>query len=188
MFPRSINLLDPPSKPASKTDVVLNWILVWGRALTLICILFIVGVFTYRVIVDTKRNQLIEDVTDATERVNQVQEIQAKQIAIQSVLNQIETEHQTQKLLSNKSFFYSSYVTKASKIESLSISNENATFELVFDNLSKFKEFESSINLDPKIISTQYKLDETYSSGVPGEVKITGHVLFYNETDQITQQ
>lgn len=187
MFPRSINLLDPPSKPSSKTDVVLNWILVWGRALTLICILFIVGVFTYRVIVDTKRNQLIEDVADATERVKQMQEVQAKQIAIQNVLNQLETEHQSQKLLSEKTFFYNSYISKASRIESFTISNENATFELVFNNLAEFKTFESSINQDPKIGSTQYKLDESYSSGIPGEVKIEGYVAFFNENNQITQ-
>lgn len=187
MFPRSINLLDPPSKPASKTDVVLNWILVWGRALTLICIVFIVGVFAYRVVIDTKRNQLIEDVGDAYTRVTQMQEIQNKQLGIQNILQNIKLENQNQKLLSQKSFFFTNYVSKASKIDSLSISYDNASFELIFDNMNSFKIFESSINLDPKIADPRYKLDETYEAGQPGEVKIEGSIVFVNETTQITQ-
>lgn len=186
MFPRSINLLAPPSKPANKTETIMNWVLIWGRFLTLICIIFIIGVFAYRVVIDTKRNQLIEDVEDAYQRVYQMREVQTKQLGIQRMLVTLKENQESQILLSERAFFYTKYISQAEVIEELRISTDSSRFTVIFKDMDSFKNFETAINQDEKLTNPRYKLDETYEDGSPTEVKIEGTVEFNINNNPIT--
>jgi hypothetical protein len=176
-FSTSINLLTPARKPGSEVDSILNWVLQWGRFITLGSCAFLVGVFAYRVYIDTKRSVVEEDLADKYTNVERTIEKQRYYSAIQNILNDVSTLQEEQEKVSDRTFIFSEYLYDNKELKNFSMNYKSVEFDLVFADINKMYEVESSMKKDSRIDNeeSQFKVKEN-SEG--SEAKVKGTIFF----------
>jgi len=174
MYPGSINLLSPPSKPTSKSETLLEWVLLWGRVLTLITALFLVGVFAYRLLIDTKYNNLVEDTQVEYQNLLNLSGTQTKFLRIQRVVENLSSFQESQEYASTTFFIYTDYLVDVKDIEDISINGNVVMVTMIFESSDQFQEFEGRLTADPRICGEpQFSLEESYKDGVSPTIKVS---------------
>lgn len=189
MNPQNINLLTSTTEPKGKVETLLEWILVWGRGITLITIVFIIGVFGIRVWKDTERNDLKEEVDDAYDRVYQLDTEQRKYEKVQTILRQLSVIQTDQELISEQFFIYDEYLKQyEGNVEELQISYRQASFTVIFDNLEEMRTLEKKLDADERIDGNPaFNVDVSFEGSDESEVKAKIDVYFLVPEDNITQ-
>jgi hypothetical protein len=179
-LPSSINFLNPASKPDSEVNNILNWILVWGKLITLVSSAFLVGVFAYRVYIDTRRSVLEEDLADKYANAERTYDKQVYYSHLQQVLSDIESLEAEQLKISDRNFVYLEYLKNNEEVKDFSLNYQNANFEIKFDSIVDMYEMETEMNKDNRIDNqnTEFKVEEKAEDIDP---KVEANVTFETE-------
>ncbi|MBN1374376.1 hypothetical protein JW962_03545 [Candidatus Dojkabacteria bacterium] len=177
MYSDSINLLSPSTVPKNKKDVFLNWILLWGRILSLITAAFLIGVFVYRLYLDTKRNKLEEDVDSYIITLNHMKEKEIEVLTLQKILAEVSYLKAGQGLITDRLFIITEYLSDV-ELEIVAMTQERADFEFIVDSYEELYEIESKMREDSRIQSPgpSFSVDETIKTD--SEIRVVGVVKF----------
>lgn len=177
-----INLLNPTTKPKGKSEIILDWVIVWGKIITLVCAVFLVGVFAYRVYLDTKKNDLEEELEDSYDRFIPYIEYQEKYLKIQNFLNAVDIEVISKEEGVDNSYIYKNYLTDVT-VYMYNVSEDGINFEVVVSSLDILKSIEQKMDQDKRITSKKLSIDQDYKSQ-SSEIKVVGSIVISSEINE----